>query len=657
MKPDFALSLSFEGIGLLYRQNSSWANVGYVDLATENLPEQLEQLNSKGQRVSGRSLRSKIVIPNEQIRYIVVVYTEQEVATSLQVEAALTGATPYAVSDLVYDWDLHAGQLYIAAVARETLEEAEQFANLHKFNPVRFVATPAQNTLKREIDFGACASAKGLLAAGTTVEIDKNIIKVSGHVIDPNPPVVPKPLPAPPPRVHKFGDATPTDPAVKNNLTTAHLAGVSATDSQRTPVFSSDLKLSPALLVTNFAADDTPQSRLPNLILTLGTVLLLSGIAAWMFALGGAGGGFLQTEDQEQGPIAEISTAEVSTVPDAGDALNVTPLNDVEPSDGADDFATSDGEAEDDLILLDGALPFAQGPTQITDQQAKIRYAATGIWLKAPVPPTPSVSIISGDLYAASIDREILSYDAIALPVRPLSRTDRSPKQQSNPPRFGQTFQLNTDGLVIGSVEGTLSPDGYFVYLGKPEKIPPKRVDIAPVTDPVLLRMAKVRPRLRPTDLAETGKPLQLGGRIKSELALLRPRLRPPTLTITPQSAEFSSALESVASSPVPKLRPKKVENTAAQEAKKPKPASLAKNATVAQKATLVKALNLRKVNLIGVYGTSSNRRALVRLSSGRYKKVEVGDRIDGGKVAAIGNSQLRYTKSGRNIVLKMPKS
>ena len=656
MKPDFALSLSFEGIGLLYRQNSSWAKVGYVDLASENLSEQLEQLNSKGQRVSGRPLRSKIVIPNEQIRYIVVVYTEQEVATSLQVEAALTGATPYAVSDLVYDWELHAGQLYIAAVARETLEEAEQFSNLHKFNPVRFVATPAQNTLQREIDFGACASAKGLLAAGTTVEIDKDIIKVSGNVIDPNPPVVPKPLPAPPPRVQKIDVATPTDPAVKNNLTTAHLAGVSATDSQRAPVFSSDLKLSPALLVTNFAAEDTPQSRLPNLILTLGTVLLLSGIAAWMFALGGAGGGFLRTEDQGQGPIAETSTAEVLTVPDAGDALNANPLSDVEPSTGADNFATSENEAEDDLILLNGALPFAQGPTKITTQQAKIRYAKTGIWMKAPIPPTPSMSIISEDLYAASIDREILSYDAIALPVRPLSHTDRSPKQQSDPPRFGQTFQLNTDGLVIASVEGTLSPDGYFVYLGNPEKMPPKRFDIAPVTDPVLMRMAKVRPRLRPTDLAKTIEQLQLGGRIKSELALLRPRLRPATLSIPPQSAEVSSALASVANSLVPKLRPKKVENTADQEAKKPKPASLAKSATVAQKATLVKVLNLRKVNLIGVYGTSSNRRALVRLSSGRYKKVEVGDRIDGGKVAAIGNSQLRYTKSGKNIVIKMPK-
>mgnify|MGYP006981152582 FL=1 len=65
--------------------------------------------------------------------------------------------------------------------------------------------------------------------------------------------------------------------------------------------------------------------------------------------------------------------------------------------------------------------------------------------------------------------------------------------------------------------------------------------------------------------------------------------------------------------------------------------------------------INLRKVNLIGVYGTPSNRRALVRLSSGRYKKVKVGDKIDGGQVVAIGDTELRYQKGGRNVTLKMP--
>ena len=66
--------------------------------------------------------------------------------------------------------------------------------------------------------------------------------------------------------------------------------------------------------------------------------------------------------------------------------------------------------------------------------------------------------------------------------------------------------------------------------------------------------------------------------------------------------------------------------------------------------------MNLRQVNLIGVYGTPSNRRALVRLSNGRYKKVKVGDRLDRGRVTAIGDSQLRYNKGGRNVVLRMPR-
>ena len=36
---------------------------------------------------------------------------------------------------------------------------------------------------------------------------------------------------------------------------------------------------------------------------------------------------------------------------------------------------------------------------------------------------------------------------------------------------------------------------------------------------------------------------------------------------------------------------------------------------------------------------------------------VEVGDRLDGGRVAAISDSELRYVKGGRNVVLKSPKA
>ena len=77
---------------------------------------------------------------------------------------------------------------------------------------------------------------------------------------------------------------------------------------------------------------------------------------------------------------------------------------------------------------------------------------------------------------------------------------------------------------------------------------------------------------------------------------------------------------------------------------------------TVAKQATYKNALNMSQTNLIGVYGTQSSRYALVRQSNGRYKKVRVGDSIDGGRVAAITPTEVRYQKGNRLIALAMPK-
>ena len=51
----------------------------------------------------------------------------------------------------------------------------------------------------------------------------------------------------------------------------------------------------------------------------------------------------------------------------------------------------------------------------------------------------------------------------------------------------------------------------------------------------------------------------------------------------------------------------------------------------VAQAATQQNVLSLRDLNLIGTYGQSSRRRALVRLPNGRYVRVEVGSPLDRG--------------------------
>jgi type IV pilus biogenesis protein PilP len=79
-------------------------------------------------------------------------------------------------------------------------------------------------------------------------------------------------------------------------------------------------------------------------------------------------------------------------------------------------------------------------------------------------------------------------------------------------------------------------------------------------------------------------------------------------------------------------------------------------SASVARQATIANAIQLNKINLVGVYGAPSDRRALVRLPSGRYLKVKVGDRVDGGTVARITERELLYRKGSRTLSLALPK-
>jgi Tfp pilus assembly protein PilP len=69
----------------------------------------------------------------------------------------------------------------------------------------------------------------------------------------------------------------------------------------------------------------------------------------------------------------------------------------------------------------------------------------------------------------------------------------------------------------------------------------------------------------------------------------------------------------------------------------------------------MTKAMNLSDMNLIGVFGSPNNRRALIRLSNGRFTQVRIGDTLDGGQVTAIGDNALNYVKRGRLYMLAVP--
>lgn len=84
---------------------------------------------------------------------------------------------------------------------------------------------------------------------------------------------------------------------------------------------------------------------------------------------------------------------------------------------------------------------------------------------------------------------------------------------------------------------------------------------------------------------------------------------------------------------------------------------SIPTRASVARQATVTRALSLGRINLIGVFGTNTNRYALVREGGGRLVRVKVGDRLDGGRVTAIGQSDLSYQKGSGTQRLQMPRS
>ena len=745
MKPNFALSLSFEGIGLLHRAGSaSWHLVGEVALDATDLTGDLAHLRSKAAALDPAGLASKLIIPDEQIKYLDLAAEDApagDIATL--VADALDGATPYALNELAYDWVQTDARVQVAAVARETLQEAENFAREHRFNPVSFVAQPAPERFAGEPFFGPAVGAQG-------VERDTSPVRI----IDRAPPTPAKPAsepaviaaavpdqakakadPAPKETQHSplpsfssiraergasLTETTPrlagaarftpapadirapdlprpggapiltgaADPAL-TDLAIASLAPDPVTDRGASrkpapPMRGTEPAVSPAeeaQRLTIFGAREAPgahaKPRFLGLILTAILLIFLVGVAAWAAIF----------TDSSLARLFRAPEPQIAITPDLPDPVHPIP----EPA--LPDLATP---TPDDVPA---AEPEPE-PRALTPDEALARYAATGIWQIAPAPPEVPDQTSLDEFYQTSIDEEIQFQDALALPPAPDMRMDARPETPASPAPAGTVFALDDRGLVQATPEGALTPDGVRVQVGPPPVTPPQiptRAVSVPSTEQSaetlaeVLRIGAIRPRIRPDDLVEQGERGALAGRTRSELAALRPRPRPASVIAAAQAVEtdadaVAAALaeavaapltnatpQAVATSLKPKVRPGNLAPVAPRsvavapddpiEDDEPEVVSTARSApsipstaSVARAATDSNAINLRNVNLIGVYGTPGNRRALIRLANGRYEKVKVGDRLDGGQVLAIGDSELHYKKRGRDVVLRMPK-
>ena len=173
MKPNFALSLSFDGIRLLHRAAGGWHRVGEVSVSDPALADALSDLRRTGDALGSGPLTCKLIIPDEQIRYLAIETPGLDAAARTDAaRKALDGATPYPVDALAFDISEDGATTHVAAVARETLQEAEDFAVQHGFAPVSFVAAGNGADFLGEPFFGPTAHAATALPPGAAVEPD-----------------------------------------------------------------------------------------------------------------------------------------------------------------------------------------------------------------------------------------------------------------------------------------------------------------------------------------------------------------------------------------------------------------------------------------------------------------------------------------------------
>ncbi|MGZ2258431.1 hypothetical protein [Roseobacter sp. A03A-229] len=767
MKPNFALSLSFESIRLLHRVTGGWRVVGEVSPEADDLTAELAALRKTGTALAPNGLRCKLVIPNEQIRYLTLDTAGLSLSEARDAaREALSDATPYPVEDLAFDVVQVGGTTQVAAVALETLQEAEEFATEHRFHPVSFVAIPGDNPFAGEPYFGPAQGTRALLQPGQTVEPDAEAIALVGAVEETDGPVAevaesapvveaPDPVDTPAPAfksargapeveaqstldealaslradsVPPAGVTDPTLPPRDVDVVTPSFASRRTSDTPVPPIYEPAVEQPQPLQgfaepaepfvpkppskprsvrapvpaagpvtpkvrneaermtvfgARNSAPEAAGAKRLP-LGMTAALVVVLAGLGTWSFgSLQDTVAGWTGRSAPEGPEITAIEVAPpVQSPEDTG-------------SSEQDLASLQPGLSDEDAAVLDALRTplVTDAPDSLSTEELRASYAVTGIWPQAPDVPTPGPQVDIEDLYVTSIDPIEPAFDAVALPDVASFDRDVLFDAPGSPAAAGTTFALDDRGLVVASADGTLNPDGVKIFAGapplRPTAFPSRDAEDTVALSPIQTEFAEYRPRTRPADLIENTERAVLDGLTRDELAELRPPVRPtpPAVVASAASAslvplddtgsvsiEASNSRLALAASLRPDARPSnfnqivaRAQQTAASAAAvgaasiaAPAPRAVApqipSSASVAREATLRNAINLRKVNLIGVYGTPSARRALVRLSNGRYKKVQVGDRIDGGRVSAIGEGELRYQRRGRNIVLKMPK-
>ena len=677
--PRFALSLSFEGIGLEEYAKGASSKIAEAILDKDDFDQRISELSRKAEAMLGDGLRVALILPNEQIKFVSVACPDDAdpITINEHIQRTMDGATPYPMDELRFDHHLADGILYVAAVALETLKESEEFATNYGFSPLACIARTDTDTFPTEVFFGLSDAPLGLMPRHSTEEPEEDVEESA-------PPVIAFARLDTPEDTTNIASTAPLPVEARLSLSPEPVSPTAKSIAATIEAIIAKQGELGAKITARIAESNAGQSwRAPAILLLLITLI---GGATWAYLrqepnIAQPEIELLAPEVQQTAgipdptPAAPSPTPETEDVPRAPISAMAPPTTDViSPVETESAALHPEGEVELEFAdqgtaassnYADLVLPFLTDPEVIPKDALERIYIASGVWALEPNAPTVPDQVTLGDLYVASIDPSFEQQDAIALGSIQNPFADQIFLSPPSPAPEGTVFVLDDRGLVTPSSQGTLSPDGHHVFAGLPNFRPPERPNLIEEPAHVAIRLTntglpinELKPRLPPTAEEE---PV-----IISAAAGIRPRLRPDDLATPAAIAEAIASAQAGArtSSVMPRLRPKDLKipvQTALTPATRNRPSDETvtrqnSSSFVAAEATLKDAINLRKINVIGIYGSGSNRRAMVRMTTGRRLMVEVGDSLDGGRVAAISDSELRYVKGGRNVVLKIPK-
>lgn len=334
--------------------------------------------------------------------------------------------------------------------------------------------------------------------------------------------------------------------------------------------------------------------------------------------------------------------------------------------------------------------------TSTTDLASLVDSAITEATTPAPDTADPIAAAIAQDTVIQAIQEEATVL-ALANPeLRPFRARTRptdlvSPAQLASLATDDTTTQSDVEPTLLALADPSL--DGLRART-RPSNLrvitPQERSSLLALADPAL---AGKRTRVRPNNLRiispepepepepeveapnieelieeaekEEQKPAVIRGTKQAVAVSPKPKVRPRKLArvvqrVTREAARTNTAVRSdsnndsqsgIRASGGSTRATAKLPKSAKGTVKSAPPTS----ATVARAATEKSKFKKSRMSLVGIFGAPNKRRALVRLSSGRYVKVQNGDKVSGWQVSAIGESSLRIKKGSRNQTLRIP--